>query len=182
MGGETTREFPLLYALQREILKLPTPPANLDEWYHWTIRLQNNFIHMSAIAKTKAQGGGQSHNNQNSWSNTNMNKKGGQNPWWFYLEPPRDPNTMDIDFTTTEERADLTKKGLCFKCKQSRHQVNNPMFHPKQEPWQHRWTKRKRKTFTRMPHKRFFNQESWINISISLYRHLLCNYCYYLFK
>ena len=38
-------------ALQREILKLPEQPTNLDDWYKWAIKLQNNFMRMrSTIA------------------------------------------------------------------------------------------------------------------------------------
>ncbi len=44
-------------ALQKEILRLPTQPTDLDNWYKWAIQLQNNFIRMrSAIAKTQARG------------------------------------------------------------------------------------------------------------------------------
>ena len=65
-------------ALQREILKLPEQPTNLDDWYKWAIKLQNNFMRMrSAIARTKARGG--QLNTQNTRGG-NTNKQGGQNP------------------------------------------------------------------------------------------------------
>ena len=34
----------LPYALQEKIGNLPTQPANLEDWYMWAIRLQNNYI------------------------------------------------------------------------------------------------------------------------------------------
>lgn len=40
--------------LQIKIMSLPTPPTDLDKWYKWAIKLQNNFLHMrSAILKTQ---------------------------------------------------------------------------------------------------------------------------------
>ena len=47
----------LPFSLQKKIMDLPTQPTNLDEWYTWAIRLQNNYIRMrSAIAKSQAKG------------------------------------------------------------------------------------------------------------------------------
>ena len=43
-----------------------------------------------------------------------MNDKG---PRKFYFEPTRDPNAMDVDAMSTEERNILMKKGACFTCK-----------------------------------------------------------------
>ena len=118
-------------ALQREILKLPEQPTNLDDWYKWAIKLQNNFMRMrSTIAWTKARGG--QLNTQNTRGG-NTNRQGGQNPRRFYFEPPKDPNAMDIDFMSTEERAEYMKKGLCFRCRQPGHRANDPTFHPKQQ-------------------------------------------------
>ena len=87
----------------------------------------------STIARTKARGG--QSNTQNTRS-SNMNRQGGQNPQQFYFKPPKDPNAMDIDFMSTEERADYIKKGLCFKCRQPGHRANDPTFHPKQHDWE----------------------------------------------
>ena len=47
----------LPFSLQKKIMDLPTQPTNLDEWYTWAIRLQNNYIHMrSAILKSQSRG------------------------------------------------------------------------------------------------------------------------------
>ena len=48
--------------------------------------------------------------------------------------------------------------------------------------WWHKWMTKRRKTFIRMHQRRVFNQENWIDVSFSLYRHLLCNYRYNLLK
>ena len=43
-------------------------------------------------------------------------------PRRFYFDPgPKDPNAMDVDTMTTEERTKLMKKGLCFRCKKPGH-------------------------------------------------------------
>ena len=65
--------------LQRNIMSLSTPPTDLNGWYKWAIKLQNNFLRMkSAISKTQNRGG-------NTTSNTNKktNEKG---PWRFYFD------------------------------------------------------------------------------------------------
>ena len=47
----------LPFSLQKKIMDLPTQPTNIEEWYTWAIRLQNNYIRMrSAIAKSQAKG------------------------------------------------------------------------------------------------------------------------------
>jgi hypothetical protein len=101
--------------LQKNILTLPTPPTTLDEWYAWAVKLQNNFIRMkNAISKTQGQKG-----NTNPSTNRKHNEKG---PRRFYFEPtPRDPNAMDVDAMTTEERTALMKKGACFICRMIGH-------------------------------------------------------------
>jgi hypothetical protein len=106
--------------LQKNILSLPTPPTTLDEWYEWAVKLQNNFIRMrSAIAKTQTRGG---------HTTPNYNKKSAEKgPRRFYFEPTRqnrDPNAMDVDYMSTDERTDLMRKGACFRCKKPGHRAN----------------------------------------------------------
>lgn len=98
-------------ALQRNILSLSDPPTTLDDWYKWAIKLQNNFIRMkSAISKTQSRGG-----NTTSNSNKKYTERG---PRRFYFDQSqKDPNAMDVDYMSTEERNDLMKRGACFNCK-----------------------------------------------------------------
>ena len=104
----------LPYALQKNIMSLPDPPSSLDGWYEWAIRLQNNFLRMrSAIAKTQNRGG-------NSQSTTP--KKNERGPRRFYFDQSKkDPNAMDVDSMSTEERNDLMRRGACFFCKMIGH-------------------------------------------------------------
>lgn len=99
--------------VQKKLMELPTPPETLKEWYEWAIRIQNNYIRMKN-AITKAQ-----NREQNRGSNAaNSNKKTNeQKPRRFYFEPRKDPNAMDVDAMTTEERTTLMRKGACFNCK-----------------------------------------------------------------
>jgi cell fate (sporulation/competence/biofilm development) regulator YlbF (YheA/YmcA/DUF963 family) len=72
-------------SLQKDIMKLPNQPANLDGWYEWAIRLQNNFIRMrNAIAKTQARGSQQSKGNNNAQDTRKTNDR---TPRRFYFEP-----------------------------------------------------------------------------------------------
>ena len=115
-------------ALQKEIMRLPIPPATLDDWYKWAIQLQNNFIRMrAAIAKTQARGGqtGQTRG----YTAPNTRRPAGQAPRRFYFEPTRDPNAMDIDYMTTDKRTEMMRRGLCFKCEKPGHRANDPEFH-----------------------------------------------------
>lgn len=106
--------------LQKNIMSLPEPPTTLDKWYEWAVKLQNNFIRMrNAIAKTQTRG---SHTTSN-----NNRKPAEKGPRRFYFEPTRetrDPNAMDVDFMSTDERTDLMKKGACFRCKRPGHRAN----------------------------------------------------------
>ena len=99
-------------SLQKNILSLPEPPTKLDDWYKIAIRSHNNWLRMrSAIAKT-----------QNRGSKSAAPQKKTQEPRRFYFEPrQKDPNAMDIDYMSTEERTTLMRKGACFKCKETGH-------------------------------------------------------------
>jgi hypothetical protein len=102
-------------ALQRNIMTLSEPPTNLDGWYDWAVKLQNNFIRMkSAISKTQNRGGN---------APSNLNKKPAERgPRRFYFDQSqKDPNAMDIDYMSTEERENLKRIGACFGCKEVGH-------------------------------------------------------------
>ena len=95
---------------------LQDPPTTLDKWYKWAIRLQNNFLQMKGVI-TKTRG------THLPSSNRKPKEKG---PKKFYFDPvPKDPNAMDVDRMTTEERTKLMKKGLCFGCKKPGHLSQN---------------------------------------------------------
>jgi Ty3 transposon capsid-like protein/Zinc knuckle len=102
-------------ALQRNIMTLSEPPTDLDGWYDWAVKLQNNFIRMkSAISKTQNRRGSAPFN-----SNKKPTERG---PRRFYFDQSqKDPDAMDIDYMSMEERENLRRKGACFGCKEIGH-------------------------------------------------------------
>ena len=120
-------------ALQREIMKLPDQPTDLNDWYKWAIQLQNNFIRMkNAIAKTQARGG----QTPGRYITPNARKPADRSPRRFYFEPhqhKKDPNAMDIDYMSAEDRTEMMRKGLCFKCGKAGHRAGDPEFHPENQ-------------------------------------------------
>ena len=104
--------------LQTKIMSLPVPPTTLDEWYTWAIRLQNNYLRMQT-AINRARG-------NHAASNTNNQKTNNRGPRRFYFDhSQKDPNAMDVDAMTTQEREDIMRKGLCFGCKEPGHISKN---------------------------------------------------------
>ena len=84
--------------LQKNLLNLATPPKNLDEWYEWATRLDNNFRKMQRVF------------------GRDLKKKEEPKKHWQFQKRERDPNAMDIDALALEKRNEMMKKGLCFGC------------------------------------------------------------------
>ena len=91
--------------LQRPILLSEKPPVTLQEWYdkvntfHGNWRKTQRVLGRGKPTKTKKE----------------MPKK------TFFFPRQQDPNAMDIDRLTTEERTQLMKEGKCFKCRKQGH-------------------------------------------------------------
>jgi hypothetical protein len=69
----------------------------------------------SAIAKTQNRGGNITSNTNKKSNDRKTNDKG---PRRFYFDQSqKDPDAMDVDSMTTEERTALMKKGACFRCR-----------------------------------------------------------------
>jgi Zinc knuckle len=52
------------------------------------------------------------------------NKSNGNTRWWRTNEK-RDPNAMDVDALTMEERGMLMRQGKCFRCKKVGHMAKD---------------------------------------------------------
>jgi hypothetical protein len=52
------------------------------------------------------------------------NKSNGNTRWWRTNEK-RDPNVMDVNALTMEERGMLLRQGKCFRCKKTRHMAKD---------------------------------------------------------
>ena len=89
--------------LQKKILELPVTPKTLDEWYKWAAQLDNNYRKMMRI-KGRDFERKKPDNNRKKWMFTR-----------------KDPNAMDVDAMSIEERNKLMKKGACFRCKKPGH-------------------------------------------------------------
>ena len=98
----------LTIPLQRRIMTLEKPPTTLNEWCEWAMKIDHNWRRMQqAIGRTQ----------------TGPQKKGQQRKFYFPRKE-RDPNAMDIDRLSMEEREKLMKEGRCFKCKETGHRAN----------------------------------------------------------
>jgi hypothetical protein len=52
------------------------------------------------------------------------NKSNGNAHWWR-MNKRKDPNAMDVDTLTMEERGTLLRQGKCFHCKKTRHMAKD---------------------------------------------------------
>jgi Zinc knuckle len=60
----------------------------------------------------------------NSLKKADTNKSNRNTRWWRTSER-KDPNVMDIDALTMEERGMLLRQGKCFRCKKTGHMAKN---------------------------------------------------------
>ena len=92
-----------------KVYALEKIPTDITGWYTQACQIDNQWHRVQEI---KARNKGinlpkrQNHTTPR-YTNTNMNTQ--------------DPNTMDVDCLTIEERTDHYKKGLCFNCHQPEH-------------------------------------------------------------
>ena len=92
--------------LQKDLIRLPTPPKDLKEWYSWASKLNNNFKRMQHILGR---------------STGKTPEKAREEPKRRWNIQRRDPDVMDVDAVTTEKRGEWMKKGLCFNCNKPGH-------------------------------------------------------------
>ena len=88
--------------LQRKVMLLDVPPTKLEEWYKLVSRVDNCY------KKTQKMLGKIPAKTNSTAAKDELKKK------WNFAK--KDPNAMDIDSMTTEQRAEAMKKGLCFGC------------------------------------------------------------------
>jgi Zinc knuckle len=51
--------------------------------------------------------------------------KSNRNVRWWRTNEKRDPNAMDVDALTMEERGTLLRQGKCFRCKKTGHMAKD---------------------------------------------------------
>ena len=98
--------------LQKKIMTLENPPTTFEKWCDWAMKMDNNFKKMQrAIDRARGK--------------TVDNGKKKEEPPRHWNFPRRDPNAMDIDAMTIEQRNEMMRKGLCFICEKPGHLGRN---------------------------------------------------------
>ena len=105
--------------LQKQVMTCENPPTTLKDWYKKATKFHSNWQKMQRIFGWKSKP---------AQSTSQMKRK-----FQFLAKKERDPNTMDVDSMTTNEQAELMRKGACFKCKKTGHQKDQC---PDNEPQQ----------------------------------------------
>ena len=95
--------------LVEKILGLENCPTTARGWYEQAIRLDNQYRRQKAIID-RLKG-----TTRRTFTSTSTQ------PRLYYRRPKKDPNAMDVDRMSTDERNDHMKKGLCFECHQTGH-------------------------------------------------------------
>ena len=88
-------------------MNLKTSPTDLDGWYKWAKKIENTAKRTRVILGKTQQN-----------SKTNKMSTG---PCYFFPQQEHDPNAMDIDALSVEERGKLMKEGKCFCCRKTGH-------------------------------------------------------------
>ena len=92
--------------IQKQVMTCENPPTSLDQWYEKLTKFHSNWQKMQCIYRRKNQG-------------TKQNN--GKKKISFPIKKEKDPNAMDVDAMTMDERSQLMKKEACFNCKQIGH-------------------------------------------------------------
>jgi Zinc knuckle len=91
-------------------------PKTIDGWMEIAIqfdmnwRMENLFFNPDIKASSSEK------------ADTN---KSNRNAHWWRTNEKKDPNAMDVDTLTMEERATLLRQGKCFHCKKTGHMVKD---------------------------------------------------------
>src|ERR1700678_4540928 len=93
------------FPLQRRIMTLENPPKKIDDWYKQATKLDHQWRRMQRIM-------GRTQTNHPKTSTSNKR---------FFPWKERDPNAMDIDAMSFDERKKLMQDGKCFHCKRPGH-------------------------------------------------------------
>jgi hypothetical protein len=96
--------------LSRRILFGDAVPKTFEEWVEKAIQIDTNYrMALQILGQTS----GKTRNNDNKRTNGN----------WYKPAEKKDPNAMDVDALTMEERQTLMKQGKCFRCKKHGHRA-----------------------------------------------------------
>jgi hypothetical protein len=100
----------LLWGLTLQLMRLETPLKTIADWYEWAAELDHKHAKINkAVERTRGTSSGKD--------------KAPQKKFYFHRRE-RDPNAMDVDRLTIEERDKLLKEGKCFRCRRTGHRAN----------------------------------------------------------
>jgi Zinc knuckle len=103
--------------LKFQLMRLENAPITIQDWYDKAVMVnhQNKKIKRSAERTRTPQ------------------KKEEKTQTFYFPRKEKDPNTMDVDRLSIEERNQLMKEGRCFKCKNTGHRANDCLNNKKKE-------------------------------------------------
>ena len=93
--------------IENRLIKLETPLNNFEDWIKWALIVDHQYQRINRASER-----------------TRTNQRQEKKPQKQFYFPRRDPNAMDIDKLSVEERTKLMKEGKCFKCKKNGHRAN----------------------------------------------------------
>ena len=96
----------LNYSLAHKIMFGEVIPRTIDDWFEKVIWFDTNYQEVTAIF------------GQNRKNDTKVMSRS-----WYRPAEKKDPNVMDVDTLTFEERQTLIKQGKCFKCRKMGHRA-----------------------------------------------------------
>ena len=96
--------------LRQNCLRSENPPATINEWYALARKLDNNWRRSRATE-------------QRIQDAAHGKRRFTFEPRGHSYQSKKNPNAMDVDRITTEERDNHLKKGLCFKCHKTGHRA-----------------------------------------------------------
>jgi Domain of unknown function (DUF4939)/Zinc knuckle len=100
----------LPWGLTLQLMRLETPLKTIADWYEWAAELDHKHAKINqAVEQTRGFSSGKDKAPQ---------KK------FYFPQRERDPNAMDINRLTIEERDKLLKEGKCFRCQRTGHRAN----------------------------------------------------------
>jgi Retrotransposon gag protein/Zinc knuckle len=100
----------LPWGLTLQLIRLETPLKTINDWYEWAAELDHKHAKINrAVERTRG---------------TSSGKDKAPQKKFYFPRRERDPNAMDVDRLTIEERDKLLKEGKCFRCRRTGHRAN----------------------------------------------------------
>jgi hypothetical protein len=103
--------------LSQRILFSDDVPKTVDGWMEKAIQFDTNWRMGNMFFNQDIKG-------NPSKQKADINKSNGNARWWRTNER-KDPNAMDVDALTMEERGMLLRQGKCFCCKKTGHMAKD---------------------------------------------------------